>query len=210
MYLTDYRERSLKDVITQLEPELFKKVTGLDTKDFEILCSIGVFNASLMNEAIFKFKRYEDSSLSYTGINMHGKDEEVGGWDTSIKKEEYNQLFINQQDSMNVNIVVDTEEEANVKNAQEEHERISRVIYDNSNRKTYVKPKEEIADEKKQEILNKLDELDIDSFVTHKKFGVGVITWIDSKRTHIKIRFESGEKQFIYPDAFIQGHLEIK
>ena len=34
MYLTDYRERSLKDVITQLEPGLFKKVTGLDVKDF--------------------------------------------------------------------------------------------------------------------------------------------------------------------------------
>jgi hypothetical protein len=36
MYLTDYRERSLKDVITQLEPALFKKVTGLDVKDFEL------------------------------------------------------------------------------------------------------------------------------------------------------------------------------
>ena len=34
MYLTDYREYSLRDVITQLEPELFKKVTGLDVKDF--------------------------------------------------------------------------------------------------------------------------------------------------------------------------------
>ena len=29
MYLTDYREYSLQDVITQLEPELFRKVTGL-------------------------------------------------------------------------------------------------------------------------------------------------------------------------------------
>ena len=58
MYLTDYRERSLKDVITQLEPGLFKKVTGLDVKDFELLCSLGVFNAPLMNDAIFKFKRY--------------------------------------------------------------------------------------------------------------------------------------------------------
>ena len=29
MYLSDYRERSLKDVVTQLEPALFKKVTGL-------------------------------------------------------------------------------------------------------------------------------------------------------------------------------------
>ncbi|CAH9018858.1 hypothetical protein [Candidatus Nitrosacidococcus sp. I8] len=26
MYLTDYRERTLKDVITQLDPELFKRV----------------------------------------------------------------------------------------------------------------------------------------------------------------------------------------
>ena len=64
MYLTDYRERSLKDVITQLEPGLFKKVTGLDVKDFNLLVELNVFNASLMNDAIFKFKRYEDSSLS--------------------------------------------------------------------------------------------------------------------------------------------------
>jgi len=40
MYLTDYRERSLKDVITQLEPGLFKKVTGLTVKDFELLVSL--------------------------------------------------------------------------------------------------------------------------------------------------------------------------
>ena len=30
MYLTDYREQTLKDVITKLEPELFKKVTGFN------------------------------------------------------------------------------------------------------------------------------------------------------------------------------------
>ena len=43
MYLTDYRERCLRDVITELEPSLFKKVTGLSVKDFELLCSIGLF-----------------------------------------------------------------------------------------------------------------------------------------------------------------------
>ena len=47
MYLTDYREYSLKDVITQLEPELFKKVAGLDVKDFELLVSLNVFNKDL-------------------------------------------------------------------------------------------------------------------------------------------------------------------
>ncbi len=46
MYLTDFRERSLKDVITQLEPGLFKKVTGLNVKDFELLVSLGVFNGT--------------------------------------------------------------------------------------------------------------------------------------------------------------------
>ena len=40
MYLTDYREQTIKDVITQIEPELFYKVTGLTVKDFETLCSL--------------------------------------------------------------------------------------------------------------------------------------------------------------------------
>ncbi len=94
MYLTDYRERSLKDVITQLEPALFKKVSGLDIKDFELLVSLGVFNSALMNDAIYKFKRYEDASLEYIGINKH-EGEDIGLWDTSISSKEYHEIFIN-------------------------------------------------------------------------------------------------------------------
>lgn len=71
MYLTDYREETLVDVITQFEPELFKKVTGLDIADFELLVSLNVFNGELMNDAIYKFKRYEDASLRYMGITKH-------------------------------------------------------------------------------------------------------------------------------------------
>ena len=88
MYLTDYRERSLRDVIMQLEPGLFAKVTGLTKKDFELLVNLGVFNEALMNDAVFKFKRYEDSSLTYTGINRHKEDEKVGLWSTTISREE--------------------------------------------------------------------------------------------------------------------------
>lgn len=95
MYLTDYRERCLKDVITELEPGLFKKVTGLGVKDFDLLVSLNVFNSSVMNDAIFKFKRYEDSSLEYAGINRHKKDEAVGLYDTAISPEEYKQTFLN-------------------------------------------------------------------------------------------------------------------
>ncbi len=88
MYLTDYREYTLKDVITQLEPGLFKKVTGLDVSDFELLVSLNVFNSSQMNDAVYKFKRYEDASLSYTGIKKHDK-EDIGLYDTSITEEEF-------------------------------------------------------------------------------------------------------------------------
>lgn len=99
MYLSDYRECCLKDVITQLEPKLFKKVTGLDTNDFELLVSLGLFNDALMNDAVYKFKRYEDSSLTYTGIDRY-EDEDKGGWDTVISSEDYQRLFAMQQESM--------------------------------------------------------------------------------------------------------------
>ena len=91
MYLTDFREYSLRDVITQLEPELFKKVTGLGVNDFELLVSLGVFNNALMNRAVYNFKRYEDASLEYTGINRH-EGENYGGWDTVITKEEFDKM----------------------------------------------------------------------------------------------------------------------
>lgn len=97
MYLTDYRERSLKDVITQLEPGLFKKVTALNVKDFELLVSLGVFNSGLMNDAVYKFKRYEDSSLTYTGIIKH-KDEDVGLYDTVLSAKDYAESFVNEPD----------------------------------------------------------------------------------------------------------------
>ncbi len=94
MYLTDYRERSLKDVIAQLEPGLFRKVTGLTVKDFESLVSLGVFNSALMNDAVYKFKRYEDASLSYTGINKH-EGEDIGLYDTVITRKDAQKMFEN-------------------------------------------------------------------------------------------------------------------
>ena len=85
MYLTDYRERSLEDIIRKLEPNLFTKVTGLNIQEFELLVSLNVFNREKMNDAVYKFKRYEDSSLSYAGINKH-KDQPIGLYDTTIAK----------------------------------------------------------------------------------------------------------------------------
>ncbi len=95
MYLTDFRERSLKDVITKLEPGLFKKVTGLAVRDFDLLVSLNVFNSALMNDAVYKFKRYEDASLIYTGLNRHAETE-VGLYDTVLSRADYETHFVNE------------------------------------------------------------------------------------------------------------------
>lgn len=88
MYLTDYRERRLKDVITKLEPALFRKVTGLTTADFERLVSLGVFNSGLMNDAVWKFRRYEDASLRYMGVSKH-RELELGLFDTVLTEADF-------------------------------------------------------------------------------------------------------------------------
>lgn len=87
MYLTDYREESLEDVIRKLEPSLFERVSGLTIDDFELLLRIGVFNRAQMNDAILKFRRYEDASLAYTGVNRHASDTRIGLMDSTIPVE---------------------------------------------------------------------------------------------------------------------------
>ncbi|WP_443641295.1 GIY-YIG nuclease family protein [Candidatus Njordibacter sp. Uisw_039] len=83
MYLTDFREYTLEDVIRRLEPQLFKKVTGLSLRDFELLLSLNIFNSNLMNDAVYKFKRYEDASLRYTGIERH-EFKHIGLWNSVV------------------------------------------------------------------------------------------------------------------------------
>ena len=87
MYLTDFRENTLVDVITKIEPELFLTVTGLTVADFNLLVDLKVFNTERMNAAVFAFRRYEDSSLRYTGIDSHEGLTRVGGYDTVVAKE---------------------------------------------------------------------------------------------------------------------------
>ncbi len=53
-----------------------------------MLVSLGVFNSSLMNDAVYKFKRYEDASLEYIGINKH-EGEDIGLYDTVLSSDDY-------------------------------------------------------------------------------------------------------------------------
>lgn len=86
MYLTDNREKTLYDVITQIAPELFRRVTGLTIADFKRMCNLGLFNAEMINDAIYKFKRYEDASLEYTGL-LKNETQIIGGFDDKISRE---------------------------------------------------------------------------------------------------------------------------
>jgi hypothetical protein len=87
MYLTDFRENTLQDVITKLEPDLFLAVTGLTVKDFHLLVRLKVFNTEQMNQAVFAFRRYEDASLRYTGIESHEGLTHYGLYDTVVGRE---------------------------------------------------------------------------------------------------------------------------
>ena len=87
MYLTDFRENTLQDVITKLEPDLFFTVTGLTVKDFHLLVRLKVFNTEQMNQAVFAFRRYEDASLQYTGIESHEGLSHYGLYDTVVARE---------------------------------------------------------------------------------------------------------------------------
>lgn len=233
MYLTDYRERSLKDVITQLEPGLFKKVTGLDVKDFELLVSLGVFNGSLMNDAIYKFKRYEDASLSYTGINMH-EGEDVGLFDTVISREDYESMFIRQQEEMVVSVQIadDLPEEpyfVALDEDEEDYKEPEKVIKPKTTGKNSevrviyapVAPKKpEVITSAfapktpfatvKQEEKPKVDTsgVTMGSVLTHKTFGKGkVIVLANGMMT---VKFTEGEKRFQFPHAIENGFLKME
>lgn len=203
MYLTDYREQTIKDVITQIEPELFKKVTGLSVKDFDVLCSIGLFDPEKMNQGIFGFRKYENSSLNYTGIDKH-EGESIGGWDTVLRREEYETLYSKQQATvtdLSDAIISSTE----TKTAPESSE--SSKIDTTSAKKT-VNPEKQ---EKPQiDWAHILADVGVGTTVKHKLFGEGTISKMDKAKKYIHVKFKKGEKQFVFPDAFIGGFLSLQ
>ena len=222
MYLTDYRERCLKDVITQLEPGLFKKVTGLSVEDFNMLCSLGVFNAPLMNDAIFKFKRYEDASLTYTGLDKHA-DDEVGGWDTTIRKKEYEKLYYNQQTSISeydesvyrssYNRTTKTSDDVpeakrvTASKASSSYERVATPVAT-----TVATDPVAVAPTPSLDLAalqQRLEALEMGASVLHKKFGIGTVERLNKGEKFIYVKFSEGEKKFIFPDAFVNGFLML-
>lgn len=229
MYLSEYREMSLKDVITQLEPALFRRVTGLSVKDFELLVSLNVFNESLMNDAVYKFKRYEDSSLEYTGVDMHKDEERVGLYSTSITKEEYLAMAGEAEQTMAAPAIERYVAPATPKSvsakpigkstsskpaetktiistrtvmpASKSDSSISKSMFLAGSSFTQPKPK-------KPKIEVDFSKIKVGVKVKHKAFGEGNITSI--KGNTIKVMFTSGtEKQFLMEMSFTNGFLTL-
>lgn len=216
MYLTEYREQTIKDVITKLEPELFKKVTGLNVRDFDILCDIGLFDPEKMNQGIFGFRRYEGSSLNYAGIDMH-EDEDVGGWDTVLRRNEFNELYANQQASMTLQSAVltvfdDDENESVVKKTTTKKPKTVINTAPTITQKYGIEKQTHtstVAMQKPKE-EPQIPTISVGDIVVHKLFGEGSILFMDKAQKKIRVKFNAGEKIFIFPDAFIQGYLTKK
>lgn len=224
MYLTDYREQCLKDVITKLEPGLFKKVTGLEVKDFNLLVSLGVFNGPVMNDAVWNFRRYEDSSLTYTGIDRH-QSENIGLWDTSLSyyeamakllgeseiapKRDVNDRptvlykeYSDDSDAPTLIIKRTVEDKHAVPTASTT--KVSPVI-----QKPVFAPQTKPAANEEKPKTKELDlsAVKVGAVVKHKAFGEGKVVSLDNE--HIFVAFGDIQKTFQFPNAFIQGFLSI-
>lgn len=212
MYLTDYREYTLYDVIHQLEPDLFRRVTGLTLQDFDLLVSLGVFNRELMNDAVYKFKRYEDSSLVYTGINTH-EGENVGGFDTVVSAQTYEaqrpvfDLPSAPTDGYSASEQTEGYGEDAVTSQEytERHEARSIDVTGNvvDLDGTIVASAEQTESVERNPERAPWLSLQVGDGVTHKSLGAGTITSFDER--FMKVKFAFSEKKFFFPSCFEQG-----
>lgn len=232
MYLTDFREYCLKDVIEQLEPELFRKVTGLTLRDFSLLVSLGVFNSELMNDAVYKFKRYEDSSLEYTGIDKHS-DTVVGLWDTAIDTSKVGTAAGRAVDSLKFistkNRLIDAEESCAddtlpTDAAEHVENRIGRCgaaenLTTDASRAGRQEKTLPLAEKDGESTLGHgssageafshktWNDIKPGDSVTHKSLGPGTVIFIDDN--YITVRFSDRESRFRFPSAFEKDYLSV-
>lgn len=179
MYLTDAREKSLKEVILQIESDLFKRVTGITIPEFKLLTDIGMFDTDKMNDAVWRFKRYEDASLEYTGINRHADDTEIGLFDKTITRAEYES-----------------------KKIAEEPEYVDAT----ANTFTYVPPVQETkpVEQKAKSSEKEKVSLCVGDKVNHKKFGKGIVTSVEEGK-QFNVDFENGGSKTLIWGVFDMG-----
>lgn len=154
---------------------------------------------------------------------------DIGGWDTVIKREEYDRLFYNQQETITSfakqpeTIPNDADVEPEIKKTPKQKPAIKpRPAFVST--QYGVKPsvsmvaengaKYESSYHTTTQSNEEMSSIDLSAVkegvtVTHKVFGEGIVTGIDKSAKHIRVKFSVGEKMFIFPDAFKNGFLKI-
>lgn len=142
----------------------------------------------------------KNASLSYTGIDKH-EGESVGGWDTVLRREEYEALYSKQQ------ATITSLEEAIIP----EKFRNRSIIDINAEKEEAVMTAAESVSEndETEEIPDYFVQFGVGVKVMHSKFGLGTIVWADKNNYYFRVKFAVGEKQFLFPMAFEKNYLKI-
>ena len=161
-----------------------------------------------MNQGIFGFRKYENSSLNYTGIDKH-EGEAVGGWDTVLRREEYEELYSKQQatvtdwtDAITPAVHIDIDKKA---------KDVPKKLKSDKKLDSNINKQSQVQEDTEKLLKKIISSVKVNTVVYHNIFGDGTVVWIDkTKKKYIRIKFKEGEKQFIFPNAFIDGYLHLK
>lgn len=148
---------------------------------------------------------------------------DIGGWDTVIKRAEYDQLFYNQQATMEAPTIIKVPQLEDIPVPAKKPTITSAPVHTSTAAPAQMKPTPSVTTQygvkpavsatakpaaKKEEFV--APDVKDGSIVLHKAFGEGTVTKIDKAQKHIRVTFGIGEKTFIFPDAFKQGFLKMK
>lgn len=199
-----------------------------------MLVSLNVFNEALMNDAVYKFKRYEDASLIYTGIDKH-TGENVGLYSTVVSHEDYDAMAGQLVDSMKADApreddIPERPVFTNISNYDFDDDEDDDLQMVAEPKSTYGSKKTQIAQSAKHAIgrtykpsyvpptpaapVKKKTVIEVDTsgvkagtLVKHKAFGVGEVVGIDGGR--LVVSFKDENKTFQFSGAFEQGFLSL-
>lgn len=164
--------------------------------------------------------------------------EEAGGWDTTIRKSQYERLFYNQQLSMmelyqqsGIAAEETVRDDVEAKDAMPANAHASQVsvhprtdmqagkaqiaagasgLRTRSKGKSAPTRSGASLQEDEFKPVYGIDSIEVGRTVRHKQFGLGTVSRIDKSGKYIHVRFpHREEKKFIFPNAFIIGHLEL-
>ena len=145
-----------------------------------------------MNDAVYNFKRYEDSSLEYTGLKMHADDEDVGLFSTVISREDYEHMASQQGSSMQMPVMPVTEvDKKTFTPATKKEPELKKTSYP-SYIKSPVMKVAEGADKTKDKNKEATPEVHVGDVINHNKFGKGTVISLGENK--FSVQFAEGTK----------------